>query len=185
MSGWHAGDDEGEQPLIVGTCSHSALDQLFRTEAPRLTQYFRRRIGNGDDAVDLVQEAFLRLAGAQPMEGLRNPKAYLQRIARNLLFNRSKRAEQKLVATQLPVGADREIAVAPDQSHAIEANDLIRLYRRAVDSLTPRTREVFLLHRVDELSYKEIAARLEISVSTVQYHMVNALLHISQILEQE
>ncbi len=55
----------------------------------------------------------------------------------------------------------------------------------AGDALTPKTREVFLLHRAQELSYKEIAAKLEISISTVEYHMARALVHIGRALGDE
>lgn len=43
-------------------------------------------------------------------------------------------------------------SIVPDQSHAIEAADVTRLYRRALEELPERTRTVFLLHRVEELS---------------------------------
>lgn len=175
-------DDAGELQLAGDPIAGSTIEQLFLTETPRLTHYFRRRIGNREDVLDLVQETFARMVGARPSEQLRNPQAYLQRIARNLLVNRSKRTETKLAARHVPFGEDVEISVPPDQSYAIEAEDLRRKYRQAVQALTPRTREVFLLHRVNALSYKEIAARLGISVSTVEYHLARALVHIDRAL---
>jgi RNA polymerase sigma-70 factor (ECF subfamily) len=46
-------------------------------------------------------------------------------------------------------------------------------------------REVFILHRLQELSYKEIAARLDISVRTVEWHIAEAIVRISRGLDEE
>lgn len=61
----------------------------------------------------------------------------------------------------------------------------MRQYREALDALAPRTRQVFLLHRVHEKSYKDIAAELGISVRTVEWHIGQALLHITRALDHE
>jgi RNA polymerase sigma-70 factor (ECF subfamily) len=178
-------DPSGDNDLAIDGLDGDRLEQIFRAHAPRLTRFFRQRLNNSEEARDFVQEAFVRLAGARPGGMLRNPEAYLQRIARNLLFNRSKRTEFKLAAFHAPFDERVDVAIAPEQSLAIEAADVLKLYRRAVSELTPRTREVFLLHRIDELSYKEIAVRLGISVSTVEYHIARALVHIDRLLDQE
>src|SRR3546814_10902814 len=59
-----------------------------------------------------------------------------------------------------------------------DLEDVMRAYRRALAELPDRTREVFLLHRVDELAYREIGEKLGISIPTVQYHVARALAHI-------
>lgn len=163
----------------------AALAEVYRIEAPRLIRYFRRRIRADDEAIDLVHEAFVRLAGMMVSHPLAHPAPYLQRIARNLLFDRSKRPEARLAALQVPIDAAPDPAVEPDQCYRIEADDMMRMYRRALDELPERTRKVFLLHRVEELTYKEIGSRLGISIPTVQYHVARALAHIDAALEQE
>jgi RNA polymerase sigma-70 factor (ECF subfamily) len=60
-----------------------------------------------------------------------------------------------------------------------------RRYREAVDALPSRMREVFLLHRVDGVAYKEIAARLDISVRTVEWHIAEAIVRIGRGLDRE
>jgi RNA polymerase sigma factor (sigma-70 family) len=158
------------------------LDAVYRSEAPRLTRFLRRRLPSTDDPQDFVQEAFARLAGSNPGGALRNPEAYLQRIVRNLLIDRSRRA---MKAYHVELVDDLDIAVPPDQAEAIEANDMRRLYRSAVDRLPARTREVFLLSRVEEVGYKEIAERLGISVRTVEWHVAEAIIRIEKALGRE
>lgn len=168
-----------------GRADQAVLEEVYRIEAPRLARYFRRRICRNDDPADLVQEAFARLAGYMFRESLTHPASYLQRIARNLLFDRSKRVETKLAAFHVPIDDQFALSVPPDQGLAIEADDMMRAYRQALDTLPEKTRQVFLLHRVEELTYKEIGNRLGISIPAVQYHVARALAHIDAALERE
>ena len=69
------------------------------------------------------------------------------------------------------------------QEWNLEAADLLRLYETAVDAMPPKTRRVFLMHRVDELSYREIHELLGISIATVEYHMMKALGQISKVVD--
>ena len=159
-----------------------AMAELYRLEAPRLARYFRRRFRSDGDALDWVHETFVRFAQATPADSLRNPRAYLQRIARNLFVDGWRKS--KTAAVQI-VEIDRaNPRVEANQDHAICASDLMQQYRRALSTLTPKTRVVFLLHRVEELTYTEIAARLEISINTVEYHMARALLHLDRALDR-
>ncbi|WP_254514697.1 RNA polymerase sigma factor [Novosphingobium sp. G106] len=175
-------ETDGAQPRSADNAA--MLEEVYRTEAPGLARYFRARLRQSDDAADLVQEAFARLAGFMARNTLPRPGAYLQRIARNLLYDRSKRLEARLAPFHLPIGERTEPAVDADQAHAIEAADVLRLYRQALAQLPEKTRQVFLLHRVEELTYREIGMKLEISIPTVQYHVARALAHIDAALER-
>jgi len=161
------------------------LDRLYRHEAPRLARFFRCRMLETDDAPDLVQEAFARLVSFMARETLANPAPYLQRIARNLLFERSRGRARQQAALHIPLEDQHEPAVPPLQEHAIEERDVLRIYRQALDLLPEKTRTIFLLHRVEECTYREIGERLGISIPTVQYHIARSLAHIDAALESK
>jgi RNA polymerase sigma-70 factor (ECF subfamily) len=163
----------------------AAIEDVYRREAPRLARFFQRHVAARDDVPDLVQETFARLLGAAPGSALVRPAAYLQRIARNLLFDRSRRSDTRLARFHLPIDEVADLFTSPDQGLAIEADDLMQAYRRAVDALPEKTRQAFLLHRIDGLGYKQIGERLGISVPTVQYHVARALMQIDQALDGE
>lgn len=171
-----------KQQPVADILSDREITELYRREAPRLARYFRRRLRSKGDTSDWVQETFLRFTLAQPDRRMRNPKAYLQRIAHNLLVDGWRRINA--TRAHLVELDSAEPVVGPEQSYAIEANDLMRQYRQALSELTARTRVVFLLHRVEELTYNEIATRLEISINTVEYHMARALLHLDRALDR-
>lgn len=157
---------------------HASLETCFRTERDKLLSYLGRRAGH-DAAPDLVQEVFARAAGSTQASRLANPAAFLRRIARNLLIDRARRRAANNVIV-FPLEEQRDAACAPQQEWGLEAEDLLRLYQEAVDSLPEKTRRVFLMHRVDEFSYREIHEELGISIATVEYHMMKALAHIAR-----
>ncbi len=158
-------------------------DALYRREAKRLARFFRRR-NIAEEPQDLVHDAFVRLltaATARPEP--ERPAAYLQRIARNLLVDGARRAAVR--CETVPLQPDSAVmAYAPEQTLAIEVEDVRKQYRAAVDALPPRTREVFLLHRVEELTYRQIAERLGIGIRTVEWHIAEALVRIGESLDR-
>ncbi len=163
--------------------AQAQLDLLYRDQAALLRRRIRAQIGCAEEAGDIVQEAFSRLIGARASSSLRNPGAFLNRVVRNLLIDRSRRIAVR--PPLLPLEPDTDLAVPPDQSQALELDQMRQRYRDIVDALPPRTREVFLLHRVDELGYREIAERLDISIRTVEWHVAQAVYRIGKELDGE
>ncbi|MCM8732414.1 RNA polymerase sigma factor [Hephaestia sp. GCM10023244] len=157
-----------------GCAAQPSLDDLYRDERPRLFRLFRRRVGAGE-AQDLVQEAFARFAGrkAQPVEAIAEPEAYLTRLATNLLRDRAKFAVRRAAAYHQSFNDD--VAAGPDPADQLERRDLLRRLDAAVKRLRPRTREVFLLQRVEGLTYAEIAGRTGMSVKAVKKQIAKAL----------
>jgi RNA polymerase sigma-70 factor (ECF subfamily) len=139
---------------------------LYRDHCCAIRRRLRARLGSADDANELLHDAFARLLGARPADGVRDPAAFLNRIVRNLLVDRSRRRSAR--PTHVPIDDEASLGVAPDQGQGIELDQMRRRYREAVESLPPRMREVFVLHRIDGLGYKDIAVRLDISIRTVE-----------------
>ncbi|RZL74105.1 MAG: RNA polymerase sigma factor [Sphingomonas sp.] len=159
------------------------LDTLYREEAPRLARYFRRHVRQTEEVPDLVQETFARLIAAKASETCRRPAAYLQRMARNLLIDQSRRPDARLARFHASID-ECKMGVPPDQGQTIEAEDAMRVYGQVLAALPDRTRHVFILHRVDGLGYKAISERLGISVPTVQYHVARALMQLDKAFDR-
>jgi RNA polymerase sigma factor (sigma-70 family) len=161
------------------TAAKPLLDSLYRTQAPRLLRFFSRRIDR-QDAPDLVHESFVRFAGAasSSISEPEQPEAYLNQIATNLLRNRARAAVQRSVARH--VCADDVLLPANDALATLEARDMLNRLEAAMARLSPKTREIFMAHRIDGLSYKQIGADTGLSVKGVEWHMSKAIAHIAR-----
>jgi RNA polymerase sigma-70 factor (ECF subfamily) len=147
------------------------MDELYRREMPPLRQYVRHVLRGSSDADDIVQEAFVRLWRALEVSEIHNPRAVLFKTARNLALNhiRNDRVRNSDAAR---AGADdslnRKIKTAEEE---IIASEEAAACRVLMDGLPLRCREAFVLRVVDELSYKEMAKEMHLSVSTIEKHI--------------
>lgn len=158
------------------------LAGLYRAEAPRLLRLFGRRVGP-DRAPDFVQESFVRLAarsaGHPPIA---SPAGYLIRIAVNLLRNpheakRRRARDQQLAFDDLAHGA-------VDPHARLEARDMLQRLDKAVLRLKPKTRMIFIAHRVEGLSYAQIAERTGLSVKGVEKQISKALADLDRMIHR-
>lgn len=154
-----------------------SLDELYRSQAPRLRRFFSRKTGNVE-ADDLVQDAFARYADRidRDLERVEEPEAYLTTVAANLLRNRVKLAVRR-AETHHEV-FDDERTLGCDPTVHLEQRDELRRLDAAVQRLRPRTREVFLLKRVEGMTYIQIAEQVGMSVKGVKKQMAKALFEL-------
>ena len=137
-----------------------------------------------EDAEDLIQEAFLRLHIYCQTHEVREQEAFLVRTVRNLSVDSHRRAHRELYVEDpvetLPLV---DVRLAPDEDVAVQQR--LDRVRAVLDALKPRTREVFLMHRVEGYSSAQIAEHFEISVSAVEKHIARAVLALMSIVETE
>lgn len=184
--------DPGDTELDRGSVEEKApamraddtFADLYRSESPRLVRILTRRTRNAEDAHDLVQDVFFRFARLRGQGTLLDrPQAYLRRIASNLLKDRAKSASRQSVS--LHVVADEEMLPGIDPHRILESRDMLRRLEAAIMRLRPRTREVFMAHRVEGLTYAEIADRTGLSVKGVEKQMSKALVQLDRMLNRD
>ena len=172
------GDPLPPEDRVSGTLT---LEDLYQREAPRLLRFFARHLER-HDASDLVHESFVRFADASAAgeAPIRQPEAYLNTVAVNLVRNRAKIALRRSLA--LHADLDDESVTASDPIAALEARDLLNRVEAALRRLSSKTRAIFLAHRVDGRSYKEIAKQTGLSIKGVEWHMTKAISHLDRAL---
>ena len=176
-------DREGDPPPGSPAEADRHLTELYRSESPKLVRMFSRRTRSPDEADDLVQDVFFRFARLREHAlRLEKPQAYLRRIAANLLKDRAKAAARHSDA--LHVAADEETLPGIDQQRLLESRDMLRRLEAAILKLRPRTREIFLAHRVEGLSYAQIAERTGLSVKGVEKQMSKAILQLDRLIHR-
>lgn len=143
-----------------------------------LIRYFTRHWGPGPEVEDLVQEALLRLIRSP--QQVDNEEAYVVRIAANLLRDRQRRDQSH--HTKQHVTLDDTISFLateePGCDRVYESRRQMDQLMAALEELSPRCRQVFLLQRYEGWTYTAIAKHLGISASAVEKHMMRALLHL-------
>ncbi|MBS0503518.1 MAG: sigma-70 family RNA polymerase sigma factor [Proteobacteria bacterium] len=152
----------------------TGLALLYRTCSNRLARYFSRR-GGGDDALDLVHDTFVRFAALDPhaARAIATPEAYLNRVATNLLRDRARMAARRALAAQGEAAAPE--AVAADPHRLLEEREALARLEQAVARMSARRRRIFLLHRVEGLTYARIGEEVGMSVKGVKKQMAKAL----------
>lgn len=158
--------------------------RLFREHRRELQTYLTKSLRDREVAADLTQEAFLRYAEQDSQAAIVNDRSYLYRTAKNLAIDHVRRIGRR----QTDPMSHEDLAVFPDDrpgpEQILDGRQRVDRLRAIVKELPLRTRQVFVLHRIEELSYAEVAKRLGISVSSVQKHLSSALQHVLQRTER-
>ena len=127
----------------------------------------------------------LRLIQLSAPQSIDNPRAFLFRVAGNLIIDHQRR-QQREAAHRAEEDAAADI---PDPCPSIErvlfTKQQIEALKQAIAELPPKCRQVFILHKFKHLSYAEVGERLGIAQSTVVKHMIKALEHCKRRIDEE
>jgi RNA polymerase sigma-70 factor (ECF subfamily) len=132
-----------------------------------LMRYFARR-APAVDVEDLVQEVYLRLQAAHPTSPILDLERYLFTIARHVLASRHRRLVAQRAALSEPTQAAEEVATDLSPERIVAARQDVARALAAVSDLPPRARAAFQLHRLEDLTYADIADRMRISRASVK-----------------
>jgi RNA polymerase sigma-70 factor (ECF subfamily) len=149
-----------------------------------LVRFIARRLRSVVDARDLAHEAYVRLLRVKRRDLIRDPQAYLYRIAANILYEFE--LKRKADAVGLTRCAEYQLADA-DFGHLERDVDALLARTRieaVLGELSPRCRAVVILYRRDGMTYKEIADRIGISTSMVKKYLARGLRHCREHLSE-
>lgn len=151
----------------------------------RLQRLLRGRIQRAEDAEDVIQAAFLRLQAYYQKGGeVREPEAFLVRTALRLSINAHRDVRRRLHAEAGMLVMEDEVA-SPGPDELLAAEQSLRQMEQTLERLSEPTREAFLLHRVEGLSYTQIASLCGTTPKAVERRIARAMLALSQLDDQE
>lgn len=159
----------------------NAFEKLFRNYYSYLCSYATTYLHNVEASQDIVQEFFFKLW--QKKEGLPdniNIQAYLFKSIQNSCLNYIK--HQKIEERHKELSANNH-KNSFSEENITETNELHTKIRLAIDKLPPERRKIFIMHRLEELKYKEIADKLNISIKTVENQIGKALVFLREELK--
>jgi len=154
------------------------LENIFHRYYSPLCNYASKILGNSYDAEDLVQSLFIQLYDKGKLHAINNFENYLMRSVKYKCID--------FIRSRQP---SSEIELLPDKAgveiQEITEADIEPLFHYYAAKLPPKTREVFLMSRVGQMTYKEITEELNISQKTVENQMSSALKKLKSILQKE
>ena len=164
-----------------------ALTHLYHLHHPELLRFSRSRIGNAEDAEDLVQEAFISASRAYSDKPVEELRPLLFTILRNLTrdYLKSGYGRSRHMTAEIGEMGDRlacHRTVTPEQQ--VMDAQLLAIAQAAIDTLKPRQREALKLHRLEGLTHDQVARRLAVSPRTVRSDIAEALAAIAKSLSQ-
>lgn len=175
----------------MATAPDKASDEQLRNELgarfqrPLMT-FFLRRVRDRALAEDLTQDVLLKVVRASQRGQIERADSYVFKVAINLLRDHRRRARRVGPAVFLSIEEDRD---GPIESQLVEAispervllsEDSLADVLRSLEELGELTRNIFILFRLENMKQKDIAALYGIGLSTVEKHVIKAVLHLSR-----
>lgn len=155
--------------------SDSELQRLFARHSSSLCRYLNMYLKDHSLSMDITQESFARMAELMKTSTIQNFDAYLYRIAKNLMVDHFRLQKRQRLMTI----SDQQWQEIPSRVQSLEATVIhsqqLEQIQEIIQTLPFRTQEIFRLHREEGLTQTEVAQRLNISLSTVEKHLANAL----------
>jgi len=166
-----------DQPDSSSERFRAELDGNFRL--PLIT-YFLRRVANRAEAEDLTQEVFLRVLRQSEAVDVNRAKSYVFTAAANLLRDRARQAAARQFQAHGSIDDPSRLTspqLIEDRSpeRVLIGRQTLADVLAALDGLNQRTRDIFVLFRIEKMKQHEIAALYGLSHSAVEKHIVKAV----------
>lgn len=144
----------------------------------KLLKLVARRTRGRGDAEDLLHTAYIRMEQYRSDHVVENPSAFLVRTATNIAIDTYR--HEKFWEPHDEKRDGQRPDNAPLQDEVIAARARLLRVKEGLNKLPARTREIFLMHRLRGLKYREIAVHFGISQSAVEKHIAKAVLFLTE-----
>jgi len=164
-------------------CKRTFIDALYRQYHWALRTFLARRSLNRDEVADIVQETYCRIHQVGNVDEIRNPKAFLFRVASNVWLNERKLRRNEMERATADLGSLDVASDEPGPYRSVMGEQELALVRVALEELSPTCRTAFVMNRFENMTYPQIASKLELSVSMIEKHISYAISHMRKRLE--
>lgn len=153
------------------------IERLFCSYRTELVGYLRRKYRRESAcAEDIAQDAFLRLQRLDSLKGIDNPRAHLYKTASNLAIDHQRREQSRQRYREIvEQESDTDQSSPHSPQRHMQAERQVEALQQAINQLPDKCRRAFVLHRIHGNSYSDIAAELDVSVSSVEKYIIKAL----------
>lgn len=128
-----------------------------------------------DDAEDVSQEVFLRLWSATRLASAEHARAFAFRAASNLAVDNLRRRYTRSLCEDASTDAGAIASSAPSHEERLHSLQRLQILQRAIHALPDKCRRVFVMYKIQQLSYEEISNQLGLSRHAVEKHIARGL----------
>lgn len=164
------------EPVPDGEESRATVvERLFREHNEALIRFLRGRVGSHNEALEVAQEAYVRLLNLDQPGAVSYLRAFLFKTAANIAIDRRRRHQtfDKVAGRQLFM----ELTENRTPERHLSGEQALRHLGALIESMPPKCRESFVMNQIHGLDAATIAHRLGITDSMVRKYVVRALLH--------
>ncbi|MCG8506425.1 MAG: sigma-70 family RNA polymerase sigma factor [Sphingomonadales bacterium] len=161
-----------------GRVSDPALVSIIEKYDAALMRFLSRRLRNPADAAEAAQEVYLRLHRYKRQANVEKPEAFLFTIAANLLRDLHRQGVSRSANGHISIDLVEPEAQCSSPEQQVQSRQALEVFSAALTELNPNTRRAFVLHRFSDLTYKQIAAEMGVSVAMIEHHIMRALSHL-------
>ncbi len=152
-------------------CEEKTYNELFRKYYQPATKYIYYKCGNLEQAEDIVQNVFIKIWKLCDTIIYSKAKSYIYSACNNSFLNEV--AHKKVVLKHQKAAKDNTNYESPD--YLIEVDEFRIQLKQAISDLNVKEREVFLLSRIENKTYKEIAEITGLTIKAIERRMSKAL----------
>lgn len=161
---------------------HDEISTIYSDHHRWLFGWLRKKLGCSHHASDVVQDTFLRIISSRDaLLGVREPRAFLTTTAKHLLVDQARRKLiEQTYLSELALCID-DMAGYPSSEEIVIAVQALEEISTALEAISAKARDAFLLHYLDDQSHAAISVHLGVSTRMVQKYLVQALVQCQKI----
>lgn len=168
---------EQEKRLVdeLSSGSYEAFDELYMQYSPLVEKFAYALLKNRTEVDDISQNLFLKMwEMREKLTDVRSLRSYLFVMCRNAVMDAFARRKITAASSSFPDTVLKDVA-SESIIEKIDSQNIMVMIDLAVSVMPEQRRNVFILSRKHNMSHKEIAEKLGISIKTVEYHISKAL----------
>ena len=159
----------------------ASIDELYRRHASALEAFARLKGASADDAPEVVNDAFMRLARYGAREKIENDLAFMRTIIVNIIRDRFRRTRNapKVVSyddADLDLPDDRQAG----QEQAMIGKEALKLTLNDISDLPEPAQDVFIRYRLRRQTLEEVARETSMTIALVRRHLRDALVQLTE-----
>ena len=168
--------------VFMGTSDNNEGHKIFSAFVKcrdALTRSIMKMSVKQEDVDDILQETFIRAFDANKKKEIKSPQNYLFVVSRNLVYRSQSTQSREILADINDVILEQEsVSTETDMHYRLK----FEAFNKALKELPENNRRAILLRKYYDLSHKEIASKMQVSVSSVEKYIANGLRRCGQAL---